>query len=377
MSKDFVLLTGATGQVGRYLLKELLSRRRKVAVLVRRRNGKDPQLRFADVLNEFSGSVPESSFEPICLEGDTSRNGYGLGESELAWVRQHCGMLLHCAASVDFAVRADNAVLANNIESARQTVQLFHQARLEHVAYVSTAYVCGKRTGTIYEEELDVGQAFRNKYEQSKFRAEEILRRSLDPKVLTVLRPAIVVGEATSGKSHSFHGFYRVAQFTSLLADAARQAASDVWQHNVRIATGGDSHLNLVPVDWLSEAIVEILLTPGNHGKTYHLSPRTPTTIGQIEEAMRSYFRYEGVRFTEADHYLYSGSFEEVRFYEYVKDYVEYFQNDPRFDRANTDSATRLVREPTVDVACLLRLIDFAVKCRFGKLNRRRRICRV
>lgn len=374
MECDYVLLTGATGQVGRYLLKELLSRGRKVAVLIRRHSGASPQDRLMDLLNELRETEDDTAFNAVCLEGDTTLNGYGLCSVDQAWVKQHCYMLLHCAARVGFSSQQAGEILRSNVESARHTIKLCQQSIIEHVAYVSTAYVCGRRSGIIYEDELDAGQAFRNEYERSKFEAEMALRQALDPSTLTVLRPAIVVGDFSSGKTYSFHGFYRVAQFTNLLAEASRQNGTDVWSHNVRVLTSAQSHLNLVPVDWLGTAIAEIVLCPNNLGKTYHLAPKVPTKLADIEAAMRQYFRYDGVRFIETDDQLSNGSNEESRFYEYVKEYVEYLQKDPRFDRTNTDRATHHIFEPIVDVACLLRLIDFAVKCRFGKLRRKRNV---
>jgi hypothetical protein len=64
---------------------------------------------------------------------------------------------------------------------------------------------------------------------------------------------------------------------------------------------------------------------------------------------------------------------EERRFYEYLSEYNDYWQDDPNFDRRNSDQASELIEEGRVDVDCLYRLIDFAVDNRFGRQRRKKK----
>lgn len=70
---------------------------------------------------------------------------------------------------------------------------------------------------------------------------------------------------------------------------------------------------------------------------------------------------------------LQDGSPEERRFYEYMEDYADYWRDEPRFDRTATDNATADIAQPRIDVACLVRLINYAIRTQFGKLHRNRR----
>ena len=84
---------------------------------------------------------------------------------------------------------------------------------------VSTAYVAGDRTGSVYEHELVVGQGFKNHYESTKFQAELWVRQRMDEIPTTVYRPAIVVGDSQNGETEKFDGPYYVLRTISRAAE--------------------------------------------------------------------------------------------------------------------------------------------------------------
>ena len=93
--------------------------------------------------------------------------------------------------------------------------------QLDRLNYVSTAYVAGKRTGTVYEHELILGQQHKNHYESTKFQAEVWVRETMDKVPTTVYRPAIVVGDSQTGETASSTG-----RTTCCARSRARQAAA-------------------------------------------------------------------------------------------------------------------------------------------------------
>src|SRR5215468_1712986 len=95
---DHILLTGATGLLGQYLLRDLLRAGEPVAVLARPRNGTSAKERVERLLHRWGEPLPS----PVCLEGDINTPGIGLDGPELDWAAQHCGRMLHCAASLSF-----------------------------------------------------------------------------------------------------------------------------------------------------------------------------------------------------------------------------------------------------------------------------------
>ena len=122
--------------------------------------------------------------------------------------------------------------------------------------HVSTAYVSGRHAGEFGEEDLDVGQEFRNTYERSKNEAEHLLRGALDLP-LVVARPSIVVGHQASGWTPVFNVLYwPMRAFERGLLD--------------EVPAREDSIVDFVPVDYVTDGIVVLLDDERAHG-TYNL----------------------------------------------------------------------------------------------------------
>ncbi len=364
---DYILLTGATGQIGRYLLRDLLLKGQSLAVLVRPSGDASARQRIVEIVEQWEKELGQSLPLPVCLEGDTNREFFGLNLHDRLWVKENCGTLLHNAASVAFGGN-NGHTWDNNLAGAQRALDVCRLGRIDHLVYVSTAYVCGRHNRTFYEDHLQVGQSFRNEYEHSKFAAETLIRDAGIPDMLTVLRPGIVVGDHDTGYSTTFHSFYRYVQFTSLLANLVSRDDRGRWKNNVRINLSGHEKRNFVTVDWVSAAMAAIVLDAKWHGRTYHLTPSQPTVAHEIEEALERFFQYEGVRFVGQTGFdAAKSTSEEQRFYEYIAEYNDYWQDDPVFDRRNTNQATESILEQRIDTDCLVRLIEFAVRNDFGR----------
>lgn len=365
-----VLLTGATGHLGSYLVRDLLSQGFVPAIVIR-----DAQIaaeeRFQQLVTDLH--LDPNGTLPVFISGDTALPNFGMSPQALDWVRQHCRHLMHSAATVQFNNSPSNEILRANINSAKRAADLFRSCKMEKMVYVSTAYVCGRRSGTIYEGELDLDQPFRNDYENSKMFAEKLLRSSVPEEQLIVVRPAIIVGDSTTGETRQFHSIYRFAQFTSILADAASKDANGQWEHNVRLTVSADKTLNLVAVDWVSAATVEILKQfKHDRFNTFHLTPSEPTRLCEIEAALQHCFNYFGVKFVGNMPELIDRSEREDFFYGYVSSYLDYWRDDPQFDRRHADQYLRDIHEPRIDEEFLKRTFQFAVTKRFGKLKAQR-----
>ena len=383
MTKDYILLTGVTGQVGQALLRDtLLAFPDRVAVLVRSKGGVSGRHRIEGLRSQWALETGESLPHPVCLDGDTTSEGFGLSQRDRQWVRQHCDTLMHNAATIEFSGKGTRQTWDNNVLNAHRALEVCHESRIDHLAYTSTAYVCGMRRGMIYEDELEMGQEFRNEYEHSKYEAERILRGSSYPDVVTVMRPSVVVGDYRSGCTRTYHSFYRAVQFTAAIASAAEKDSDGYWAHDIRLTLTGDEISNLVCVDWVSSTMTSILSSSACFGKTFHLTPKHPTTCKEIERALQEFFCYTGVKFvgTRTNRTGASGtgasdladsSPDERRFYQYMEEYSDYWGNEPVFDRDQTDQVVAAPVEGRIDVPCLKRLINYAVEDRFGKKNRR------
>ena len=176
--------------------------------------------------------------------------------------------MVHCAASVSFDLSLPESRRVN-VDGTRHVLELAERCeRLERLSYISTAYVAGEPRRLFGEDELDVGQPFRNPYERSKFEAERMLRERGDGMPLQILRPSIVVGDSRTGRTSSFNVLY------GPLKAFARGAIP-------AIPARRSSPVDIVPVDYVADRTVD-LAESGPDGTFHLVAGRNATTVGRL-----------------------------------------------------------------------------------------------
>ena len=101
-AKQYVLLTGATGLVGRYLMRDLFLRGCHLAVIVRPTKRMNVQQRIESILQGWENQLGRRLPRPIIFEGDVCKTDLGLGPEEILWIRNHCDRVIHSAAALQF-----------------------------------------------------------------------------------------------------------------------------------------------------------------------------------------------------------------------------------------------------------------------------------
>ena len=261
-----VLLTGATGFVGTELLDRLLERGdRPVYALVR----------AAD--DDAAAERLPAHARLYVLAGDIEQPGLGLSDASRARLADEVTTVVHCAASVSFDLSLEESRRVN-VDGTRNVLELAKSCpRLERLTYVSTAYVAGEPRGLFREDQLDVGQRFRNPYERSKFEAERMLRERANGLPLQVLRPSIIVGDSRTGRTSSFNVLYGPLKAFArgrIPAIPARRSAP----------------VDIVPVDYVADRAYE-LLTDGPDGTFHVVAGRNATTVGRLLEMTARHLR--------------------------------------------------------------------------------------
>lgn len=267
-------MTGATGLVGAEVCAALAAQGCAVVALVHRNrdvvrnNGR--RLRLRD------GPVPGA----VCaLPSDVSAPGLGLAEPVRSELTASLDVVIHSAAVTDFG-RPPGLYEAVNLRGTKNVLELAASACRGPLPllYVSTAYVCGERSGPVLESELEVGQAFANPYEDSKHRAERRVRDAIARgHPAAIVRPSIVVGESRSGRIRDFKNMYVVLRVLT--------------QGRVRSIPGSyDATLDLVPLDYVSRAIARLALRMDEAaGRTFHLVGRRPATLLDFSDTLAEY----------------------------------------------------------------------------------------
>jgi len=363
------LLTGGTGLVGRYLLRDLLSRGHRLAVLVRSGRKETARERTDAIMQMWEGQSGQPLPRPVCLEGDVGEPGLCLKPSDRQWVAQNCHRIIHNAAVLTFFGKDRNDdPWRTNLGGTRNTLDVCRELGIADLHYVSTAFVCGTRQGVIREHELECGQNFRNDYEHSKFLAEKMVREADFLKQLTVYRPAVIAGDSESGYTNTYHGLYTYLRLISVLVRNQEPGPDGRRYTPVRLNMTGDEKRNIVPVDWVSAVLCRLIETPGAHGGTYHLAPKVPLTPREIIEAGYKYFNSYGVEYfgPEANAAGTAGEMDKA-FKENRVIYESYESTDPDFDTSSTDRFTEDLPCPKIDEAMLHRFWKYGEEDRWGK----------
>ena len=268
------LITGFPGFIARRLVPELLK--------------KDPSVQLSLLIEERLRPLAEASLAALdashpglagrarLLAGDISEPWLGLSEQVYRQEAARTSHVWHLAAIYNLAVPESTAYRVNVLGTA-SVLDFCEECRgLKRLDYVSTCYVSGSRKGRILETELDEGQTFKNHYESTKCRAEMEVRRRMGRLPVTIHRPGIVVGDSRTGETDKYDGPYFVMNLLTKLP---------TWFPMVNIGDGR-ALVNLVPVDFLVEAMAELWSNPAALGETVQLADPRPHSAREVMGAL-------------------------------------------------------------------------------------------
>ncbi len=251
------VVTGGTGFIGRRVVSRLLDSRpdAEVWVLVRRRSlGRFERLAagWGERAKPLVGELPEPALADETL-------------AELGAIDH----VVHCAAIYDITAgeAEQSATNVADVDATRAVIALAQRldATLHHVSSIAVA---GDFAGAYTEDDFDVGQQLPSAYHRMKFEAESLVRSTPGLRY-RVYRPAVVVGDSRTGEMDKVDGPY---YFFGVLARLA------VLPSLTPILLPDTGRTNIVPVDYVVDALVALMHTDGQDGRTFHLT--APKTIG-------------------------------------------------------------------------------------------------
>ena len=224
--------------------------------------------------DELQKLAPAERHRVRILEGDAAAMDLGLAGTEFIALAEEVRTIHHCAAITYLGVEATEAERVN-VGSAREVLELASvAAHLDRIVHWSTALVSGARRGFVLETELDGTSGFRNPIEETRHRAERLLREAGDRYSITILRPSLIVGNSQTGEIDRFEGLY-------LLVLLMLGSPADL---RLPLPARGDIPLNVVPIDFVVDAGWAIVQDPRSIGRTFHLVDPDPLPIRTVFE---------------------------------------------------------------------------------------------
>src|SRR5437764_2245885 len=163
-----------------------------------------------------------------------------------------------------------------NVDGTRNVLDLVREIPGRRLHHVSTAYIAGNRSDLALETEIDIGQSFRNPYEESKCRAELMIADAHKAGNITasVYRPSIVIGDSKTGRVTHFHGVYAfVRALWGVLARMRRRRPDEDGIHlHLRVPGSTSGTLNFVQIDYVVDGMVNIGSRELRLGQVYNLT---------------------------------------------------------------------------------------------------------
>jgi NAD(P)-dependent dehydrogenase (short-subunit alcohol dehydrogenase family) len=258
-------VTGATGFIGKRLVKKLLERKGAVVHFLIRKESAD---KVAD-LRSFWGVGPTRA---VPVFGDLTAKKLGVAADDVKKLKGQIDHFYHLAAVYDLSADEETQV-AVNIEGTRNTVDLAKAIDAGHFHHVSSIAAAGLYEGVFREDMFEEAEGLDHPYFQTKHESEKIVRQ--DCKVpWTVYRPAMVVGDSTTGEMDKIDGPY----YFFKLIQRLRQLLPP-WMPTVGLEGG---RVNIVPVDFVVNALNVISHQKDITKKCYHLVDPVGYRVGDV-----------------------------------------------------------------------------------------------
>jgi thioester reductase-like protein len=261
-----ILITGANGFLGGAITKRLLVLGYELRLLIRKRHRNRSITEDFIVNNHINESLYDLFLDNVeIFEGDVTSECLGLGEGVYKKSCSEVDEVFHCAAATHFESQRADELMMVNVNGTKNLLRFANSAKQKRFHYISTAYVAGKREGVVFEDELDEEPQFNNEYEKSKFVAEQMMVQYAKDNAIpyTIYRPSIIVGDSRTGFTCKFDNLYLFSKVLLNIKNdyVNRQRQDSTGQDgNITIRVPGDPNaaVNLVPIDYVADAIVAI-----------------------------------------------------------------------------------------------------------------------
>ena len=262
-------ITGATGFIGKRLVKKLLERKGTTVYFLLRA---ESAAKVADLHAYWGLTTAEAQTRAVAIHGDLTLPGLGVSATDVKLLKGKVDHFHHLAAVYDLGADEDSQV-AVNIDGTRNAVELAQAIEAGHFHHVSSIAAAGLYEGVFREDMFDEAEGLDHPYFKTKHESEKIVRKECRLP-WTVYRPAMVVGDSATGEMDKIDGPY----YFFKLIQRMRQILPP-WMPSVGLEGG---RINIVPVDFVVNALAHISHQPGTAGRCFHLVDPVGYRVGDV-----------------------------------------------------------------------------------------------
>ncbi|UCC93451.1 MAG: SDR family oxidoreductase, partial [Thermoplasmata archaeon] len=339
-----VLVTGGPGFLGAQVCLRLIQETdMDIVALVRARDHEAAARRIARSWYDWPDLASQVGGRVRALAADICEERLGLTEEDYGTLVATVTHVIHSAADMRLNGPMEE-LRRTNVGGTRHMLELARAAHADHglvrYGHVSTAYVAGGRVGEVPEEGLSGEGKFYSRYEVSKFEGEQLVDEAKKELPISVFRPGMVVGDSRNGAIKNFNTMYYPIKLyvTGKLRWLPMKPSLKV---------------NMIPVDYVADAITKLMLDPEAEGLNFHLTAPyddLPTAREVLDYVSRIAWEDHGIKLKRPilipmstgatkGRYKAQQAFtkEKTGRYEAMQSFAPYFNERRRFRRDNTD----------------------------------------
>jgi nucleoside-diphosphate-sugar epimerase len=316
-----IFLTGATGFLGGRLIQNLAREGHTLFVLARNiKKAEQLLLKTADLKGDIH-----------IIQGDITVPDLGMNKETQQELANKIDVFYHMAALVKFDLDLKEELFQINFSGTKYALEAAGKMGVSHFYYVSTAYTLGKDESA--KEELhSLDRSFNNPYEESKCKAEHLCMDFKKFFNVTILRPAIIIGDSKTGEADSKFTLYGLMR--SLEVFKKRFQRKGLGERVFHLLCEEGSTQNLVPVDYVADVLSDVL-QKGRENNIYHITNSNPPLSADVFQIMRDKAGLDLFKLASYD-YEPNLNEEELLLNNVVDVYKNYLNRNIAFDDSNT-----------------------------------------
>lgn len=322
-----IFVTGGTGFIGKYFIKQILAKETRVCIYVLVREDK-----IQSLLRSPGGLGIFEDPRVNLIYGDVTHPGLAFQTTNLP---DKIDEFWHIAGVTDFEERKREKIFSVNVKGTKHAIELASTLNTGRFFYISTAYAVGIVSGVAKEDELPANPAFRNSYEESKYIAEQEVRNSSLPWI--VIRPSIVMGDSITGEAETDKTAYGIVQMCAVLKRLTNKRLDSQTvsskQNHYYLTGNPESTMDIVTVDEVVRLMM-LIRERGKMGLGYNVTAPIQTNCQVMLEAASSAAETDFIRIAslppeDGDNYQQMLNAQLAIYEPYT------LFNDPIFDRKN------------------------------------------
>jgi NAD(P)-dependent dehydrogenase (short-subunit alcohol dehydrogenase family) len=257
-------VTGATGFIGRFLVSNLLKRKGTVYVLVRKGSAK----KLATIGEQMGWDMKRI----VAVNGDLTKAKLGVAPTQLTALKGKISHFFHLAAIYDMTADAESQKQAN-IGGTKHALELAAAVKAGCFHHASSIAAAGLYPGVFREDMFDEAEGLKDPYLKTKHESEGLVRKQ-NAVPFRIYRPSMVVGHSKTGEIDKIDGPYYLFTLIKKIRETIPQ-----WVPTLGIEGG---RINVVPVDFVADAMDHIAHKKGLDGHCFHLVDPEPMRFGEL-----------------------------------------------------------------------------------------------